>query len=491
MARSKRRNHPSRPRKRIHPLVLVLGICGVLLFLMVIGLVGLKATAQSWLRGEGFRDWLLAQLAPAMRSELEVSPFAWESSGVYIDRFHAQGHEDAAFSYLDLHGVRARTGGVRHGAYVVPEIAVNRLQLEFSDDRAPSPPRSVEPLPRPGGPSLPSWIRRFLPDRVEVEEIRLASIDIRVVTPTGEIPFALVGSSATVKPDFEDGLWEFDGRGGRLSLPHEESLRLEDLRLRWRGSDVFIDRCRVGVFERGHVVGRGEVDFSEDGEFDLSLEFSSIRAEEILKGEWSERVSGVLQGPVTLTGKPGSFRYEGELTLTEGAVRSVPMLSMIANYTRNDQFKHLSLSEARTRFSHEGDLVRLSGLVLQSDGLLRVEGEIDLRGEELDGHLQVGITPGTLSWIPGAERSVFVEERGGFLWAPVRLTGTTESPREDLSPRLLAAAGEAVLKDLPAELLEEVRRRLAPGEDLPSGAEDLLEQAKPLLDLLSPFLPRP
>jgi len=77
MPRSPRKQ---RSRRKVHPLAVVLGVCGALLILLFSALVFAKSAAQSWLRGEGFRQWALACLAPAMHAELEVSEFAWQGS---------------------------------------------------------------------------------------------------------------------------------------------------------------------------------------------------------------------------------------------------------------------------------------------------------------------------------------------------------------------------------------------------------------------------
>ncbi len=92
-----------------------------------------------------------------------------------------------------------------------------------------------------------------------------------------------------------------------------------------------------------------------------------------------------------------------------------------------------------------------------------------------------------MRWIPGAERLVFVEDRDGFLWAPLRLSGTTTEPKEDLTGRLVAAAGEAIITDLPTGLLEGAQELLNPGGG-ETKSEDLIDQGKKMLDLLSPFL---
>jgi hypothetical protein len=64
--------------------------------------------------------------------------------------------------------------------------------------------------------------------------------------------------------------------------------------------------------------------------------------------------------------------------------------------------------------------------------------------------LRLGLAPGTLSQIPGAEEDVFVAGERGLLWSPLRVTGTLDDPKEDLSQRLMAAAGARMFEIIPA-----------------------------------------
>jgi hypothetical protein len=74
--------------------------------------------------------------------------------------------------------------------------------------------------------------------------------------------------------------------------------------------------------------------------------------------------------------------------------------------------------------------------------------------DELSGRLRVGVVPGLLSLIPGAEEKVFSAENNGgklgLLWCNVNLSGTLNSPREDLSARLIAAAKDRLFRELPS-----------------------------------------
>ena len=88
----------------------------------------------------------------------------------------------------------------------------------------------------------------------------------------------------------------------------------------------------------------------------------------------------------------------------------------------------------------------------------------------IDGTFQVGVTPGSLQWLPGSQAKVFTESRGGYVWAPMRLTGPANKPNEDLSKRLIAAAQGAAIEAVQDAAGQAVKT----GKDALKGALDLL-----------------
>ena len=87
----------------------------------------------------------------------------------------------------------------------------------------------------------------------------------------------------------------------------------------------------------------------------------------------------------------------------------------------------------------------------------------------MDGTFQVGVTPGSLQWLPGSQGKVFTASRDGYLWTSMRLTGPVDSPTEDLTPRLVAAAQGAIIegvektvKDPVGTVLDTVKSLLPP-----------------------------
>ena len=134
-----------------------------------------------------------------------------------------------------------------------------------------------------------------------------------------------------------------------------------------------------------------------------------------------------------------------------------------------------------------------SNLVLASEGLIRLEGSLSLRGRDLDGTFRLGLPPGTLSRIPGAETVVFLPGERGLLWTNLRVTGTLDKPREDLTERLIAAAGARMFELLPEtgekviryshtlateavpKVIEEGTRVIEQGQDIIQGATGIID----------------
>ena len=143
------------------------------------------------------------------------------------------------------------------------------------------------------------------------------------------------------------------------------------------------------------------------------------------------------------------------------------MLDRIALFTRTEQFRRITLQKAAADFAWTKAKLVVNHLVLESEGLIRVEGDFVVSNGALDGLFQVGVTPTSLRWLPGSQTRVFTVERDGYVWTAMRLTGPLNNLQEDLSPRLINAAG--------AEVFDDVKGTVEKG-------------AKGVLDLLKPLL---
>jgi hypothetical protein len=177
----------------------------------------------------------------------------------------------------------------------------------------------------------------------------------------------------------------------------------------------------------------------------------------VLGAEWLSKASGVLGGDYEVT----PTVLKAKLQVKNGVVENIPLLNTVADFTRTERFRRVVLDTATAEIERTGDTTQVRNLVLQSNGLVRVQGDVTLQGRAIQGKLMVGVLPDSLRWIPGSQSQVFTEQNPagppGFVWTYVNLTGTVDSIREDLSNRLLIAMGKEALKvplDLAGRSLE-------------------------------------
>ena len=104
-----------------------------------------------------------------------------------------------------------------------------------------------------------------------------------------------------------------------------------------------------------------------------------------------------------------------------------------------------------------------------------------IRGNELAGVFEVGVTPGRLKAIDGAEQRVFVREAKGYKWAvpAMRVTGTLDDIQEDLASRIKDAWFDQQIENV-TDLASKT-----PEEMLKGGTNVLKEGVKAAPDLIN------
>jgi hypothetical protein len=183
--------------------------------------------------------------------------------------------------------------------------------------------------------------------------------------------------------------------------------------------------------------------------FSLEGDATGMKCEDLLNADWSKRLMGDVTSNFTLDNHPSFSQASGKLTVQSGVLTALPMLDALAAYADTRRFRVLTLNEAHTGWRWKQGEFALTDLVLASEGLVRLEGNITIRGRKMDGEFRLGLAPGTLSRIPGAETDVFAPGERGLLWTTLRISGTLADPKEDLTDRLIAAAGARMFDQIP------------------------------------------
>lgn len=465
-----------------------------LLALAILAVVGLgtafilPSLVMGWVRNylqqEAFRSRLQQALGTEMAGEVSLSSLRWAGDSVTANEASLHTSQGWKAQLGGLH-VTLDWNAFRQGKWRLVGSGADSFLLERTAALSSPPvvPAAAEPVfaEKTEGGEVPSWLQRYLPDSTEVEGVALQRVNVLHPGPWN-LRDARVKIGAwqqgenSIQAVAEGGVVETPVTLPAQTLPVKLSLGRASLRLS-RG-EVHLKEASLKWLDAGDLTLRGKVT-SADGRYDAACHFSQIPLSECLNEDWRLRLSGRLEGDVASTGLVSQTTpvVTGSARLKDGVLTALPVLDRLAAYTGVERFKRLVLDVASAEIRLEGSSRRFEKVLLRSNGLMQLEGSLQVTGDTVEGNFLLGVTPETLKWLPGAQQHVFTTAHPagapGMLWTPLRITGTLTAPREDLSGRLAAAAGRALLD--------------VPGNVVGSGSEMLLT---PVLGKEAGALPR-
>ena len=456
-----RRAASSRPLRRI-----AIAAAIVLPILIAGGYFGGKAWVASYLRSEAFRGFVAHKIGETLRAEATMAPLRFSGLTIYSEGIEARGFEDAPFAEAQLGQVRAELSLRRffEKVWQVEQLEVQRLTVRLAGTRLARPTYHPESKQA----RRPSVFSGWLPDRVEVGSALLHELNVE----WGDAPSSagsLRGMLLRATPAAQG--WDLTGHGGQLVSSGFAPLEVGTVKMHQRGRALLINAADFQQGAVGRLEVNGEVDF--DKHLDLRVRLAGIDLAPFLEGDWRARIHGKAAGEVRVQSALPAIdppQISGTIRLEQAHLEALPVLEQIDRFTGTHDFRRIALTRASADFVRAGNELRVTNFLAESQGLLRLEGFFRITSGELDGTFQVGVTPARLQWLPGAQARVFTESRGGYLWAPLRLSGPVNDPKEDLSPRLLAAAKDAAVEKVETTAREAVRT----GKDAAKSALDFV-----------------
>jgi hypothetical protein len=448
--------------------ILWISLASVILLIIVVAVTA-SLLISGFLRSEAFRKLMGAKTGEALYSDATYSPLSWSGSSMFVDSLQATGKEGSIVETLRADQVRADVNwrAIFQGAWRVDQIQIVSFDATFR-------PGSIVPKEGPPTPAQPprSGIASWLPTRFEVGELDIGRARVRFRSKSGLEIASLRDAALDVYPDGTG--WAVDGRGGVLAVAKLPALNVVSFRSRTQGDIFFLTDAQFQLGETGKISASGE--FGDHSR--LHVEWSQVDVDPFLQEPWRSRLSGFLAGTSSIEWPESGIaagRAVGSFRLTDGLAENIEMLDQVAAFTGAPQFRRMPLQEISGNFEWSQNILKITNLVAESKGLLRLEGSCTIaEGGNLNGSLRVGVTPQTLQWLPGSRERVFTVAQNGYVWTDVRIGGSLLNLQEDLSPRLAAAVRD--------EAIHQGKRLI---EDLPNAAKD---GAKGVLDTLTPLI---
>jgi len=418
----------------------------VFLIVCVLGLAVGYAMLRRYLHSDSFRKFLSVEAGDMAGVIGEFAPFRWDGLAVETDSFEAKGGGLVTGLRADGLHTEVGFGGVSRGVWEIKGTSLKRLEV-FVDATKTVNETVVAEVKRDA--EKPVVMKSgWLPRDAELQELDVGEVVVRANLMEG--PAMASGMTVHVEPSGGKNAYRAEVRGGTVRLPFKilPESRLDRLKLRYQDGNVFLTDATVLAWKSGRIEGSGEWDV-KSRQFSMEGGASGMTCEDIFSEDWAKRMTGDVASTFTMDNATGTPAARGKLTIQGGVLTALPMLDALAAYADTRRFRVLQLNEAHTDWRWKKGELNLINLVLSSDGLVRLEGTITIRGRNLDGLFRLGLAPGTLATIPGAETDVFIAGERGLLWSPLRITGTLDDPKEDLTDRLIAAAGLRMFDQIP------------------------------------------
>ena len=403
----------------------------VLVVLIFAGLAGVKMWVNSYLRSPEFRKQIAARTAGQLQAQVEISPIRFDTTEFSCAGLVGEGARDGKFSDIrveDVHGEfrlpsvwRMLFGDKK---FRVESVDVQRVAVNFFEKRLP-----LE-LPRA---------------KKEDKLTEIGRITVREMLVNWE-GGSVTGLAVTGTP--VEGGWKIVGDGGRAKQSGLPDMDITALRVVHKEPVLFVQEAKLRA-EGGEATVTGEV--TEKEKVDLQFKVSGVNVTPLLPDDWKARLHGRVKGDgrIQISLRDGASSLPvvtGHAELQQAVLEALPVLNKIAEFTKTDRFRRLQLKQVHGDFRYDESGLHVTNLVVESERLIIVKGAFTVSNGIIDGTFELGITPAPLQFLPGSQDKVFSAPRDGYAWTPLRITGPVRSPREDLSERLLTAAGNAVVQ---------------------------------------------
>ena len=460
--RSRRRRKPSSSKRWL----IALGTIAVLLAAAVFSF---SVWLDGYLKSDSFRRWISAAISSRLKADASLNGISWRGSSAFVESFSASGSADAPFHSLSAADIRAdiNAGAIWDRTWHVEGVKVARASVNFSklpDQPSPPPPTPEAP------PSSSGFLSSLIPNRILLGPVRIDQFGFDWKSDSASASARNI--ALEIKPSDDQGFVLAKGAGGSLSSSALKGLPLDitDFDASWQEGEIRLDSFHATTADDASITGEASVRLNQNAPvLDARGTLSGLQLAKIIPDDWLKRVKGTASASVQISGNPSDpdrLLWRGNAAIKDGLLEGLPILQIIARKTRNEAFVRLVLKDTRTRFTRtsSGDWI-LEGLLMDAPGLLRLKGNASIAASsQLSGNLLLGIVPGTLRYLAGAEQQVFLPidranlpasdrallgpEDAGLLWTRLVLGGSLSNPTEDLSDRLALAWFNATVDEV-------------------------------------------
>jgi hypothetical protein len=434
------------------PLRWILGGGVVLLVVIGVALAAfLPVWIVQWLGGKDFQKLASQQVSSLLQTEGDFQSLEWSSFSVYTPGFKSRPGASGPWIW-DFQDIRTEISPrlLLDRILRFSEITIGRLAIESGSNVSIPREASAAPASREG-----SSAELFRDVQVGKVEIR----DFQIVPSPKTSGWGANGILAQIKPSKQKT--DFTFQHGFIQTP-----------LNWLG-EVSLVEAKGRYVEPTLFLTELLLKGKSGGSMDMSGEVTPGKTTQA-KGRvsWEKwpipggKIGvGLFEIPASMSGEfiLQEFRKDGPVG--KGQVRLVDarlepgkgsetVLGLLGLLTGEPRLRGCPLTTAKASWFMQPNAYDITEIVAEAPGLLRAVGQIQIRGQGLSGRIELGLEGDLgrkVNALTGGE--CFSRLENGYSVQSIQISGTMDSPRNDLQPKLTAALTRTAIRT-GAQILE-------------------------------------
>jgi len=427
---------------------------GGVVLLVVIGVAlaaFLPVWIVQWLGGKDFQKLASQQVSSLLQTEGDFQSLEWSSFSVYTPGFKTRPGASGPWIW-DFQDIRTEISPrlLLDRILRFSEITIGRLAIESGSNV--SIPRESSPASASREGSSAELFRDVQVGKIEIR-------DLQITPSSGTSGWGAKGIFTQIKPSKQKT--DFTFQHGFIQTP-----------LNWLG-EVSLVEAKGRYVEPTVFLTEFLLKGKSGGSMDMSGEVTPGKTPQA-KGRvsWEKwpipggKIGvGLFEIPASMSGEfiLQEFRKDGPVG--KGQVRLVDarlepgkgsetVLGLLGLLTGEPRLRGCPLTTAKASWFMQPNAYDITEIVAEAPGLLRAVGQIQIRGQGLSGRIELGLEGDLgrkVNALTGGE--CFSRLENGYSVQAIQISGTMDSPRNDLQPKLTAALTRTAIRT-GAQILE-------------------------------------
>jgi len=421
-------------------------------FVVVVALAALLPLwVVRWLGGKDFQRLASQQVSELLKTEGEFQSFEWSSFSVYTQGFQSRAGALGPWKW-DIQDVRTEISPrlLLDRVLRFPEISVGRLSIQAGSKVSLSKEDKA-------GASTPSNKGGELFQDVQVGKVEIRDFQLTPSSVTSG--WGAQGVSARIQPSKQkiDFLLQ---KGIILSpLSWLGEVNLVEAKGRYADPTLFLTEVKLKGNKGGTLEISGEV-------IPASASQAKGRASWVRWPIPGGKIGvGLFEIPASMSGeftlqeiRNGQPVGKGKVELVDARLEpgrgSETVLGVLGLLTGEPRLRGCPLTTARATWFLQPGSYEVTEILAEAPGLLRAVGQIQIRGEQLSGKIELGLEGDLgrkVNGLTGGE--CFARQENGYSVQSIQLSGTISAPQNDLQPKLTGAITRTAIRT-GAQILE-------------------------------------